>query len=124
MERFTINGTLGHIHQFFSRHDVHLPPFINFPLIRWRRPNATTRSEMLDPKLGWDVTVLGGNNFTTQGSMLSTLYSGSPKGTLCEECYIEKTIHVHGAQVTPVRFHWCRREDIINHGDGNLIVEL
>ncbi|SQB25618.1 ABC-type sugar transport system, auxiliary component [Citrobacter koseri] len=28
------------------------------------------------------------------------------------------------AQVTPMHFHWRKREDIINRGGGNLIVEL
>ncbi|BCZ69940.1 hypothetical protein EC140385_02437 [Escherichia coli O145:H28] len=40
------------------------------------------------------------------------------------KCYAEKIMHVRDAQVTPMHFHWRKREDIINRGGGNLIVEL
>jgi D-lyxose ketol-isomerase len=31
MKRSEINEILGHTRQFFSMHDVHLPPFASFP---------------------------------------------------------------------------------------------
>lgn len=31
MKRSDINAILGHTRQFFSMHDVHLPPFASFP---------------------------------------------------------------------------------------------
>ena len=31
MKRSDINEILGHTRQFFSMHDVHLPPFASFP---------------------------------------------------------------------------------------------
>ncbi len=40
------------------------------------------------------------------------------------KCYAEKIMHVRDAQVTPMHFHWRKREDIIDRGGGNLIVEL
>lgn len=79
---------------------------------------------MFDLKLGWDVTAFGGNNFAAQGLTLFTLRNGSPKGMPYEKCYAEKIMHVRDAQVTPMHFHWRKREDIINRGGGNLIVEL
>jgi D-lyxose ketol-isomerase len=33
-------------------------------------------------------------------------------------------MHVRDGQVTPMHFHWRKREDIINRGGGNLIIEL
>lgn len=37
MKRSAINEILGHTRQFFSQHDVHLPPFASFP-----RPNGAS----------------------------------------------------------------------------------
>lgn len=61
-------------------------------------------------KLGWDVTAFGGNNFAAQGLTLFTLRNGSPKGMPYEKCYAEKIMHVRDAQVTPMHFHWRKRE--------------
>lgn len=36
----------------------------------------------------------------------------------------KKIMHVRDGQVTPMHFHWRKREDIINRGGGNLIIEL
>ena len=109
---------------FFPQHDVHLPPFASFPPTQWRKLDAAAWSEVFDLKLGWDVTAFGGNNFAAQGLTLFTLRNGSPKGMPYEKCYAEKIMHVRDAQVTPMHFHWRKREDIINRGGGNLIVEL
>ena len=124
MKRSAINEILGHTRQFFSQHDVHLPPFASFPPTQWRKLDAAAWSEVFDLKLGWDVTAFGGNNFAAQGLTLFTLRNGSPKGMPYEKCYAEKIMHVRDAQVTPMHFHWRKREDIINRGGGNLIVEL
>jgi D-lyxose ketol-isomerase len=43
-----------------------------------------------------------------------TLRNGSPNGVPYEKCYAEKIMHVRDGQVTPMHFHWRKREDIIN----------
>lgn len=123
MKRSAINEILGHTRQFFSARCAP-PPFASFPPTQWRKLDASARSEVFDLKLGWDVTAFGGNNFAAQGLTLFTLRNGSPKGMPYEKCYAEKIMHVREAQVTPMHFHWRKREDIINRGGGNLIVEL
>ena len=40
-----------------------------------------------------------------------------------EKCYAEKSC-TSATAVTPMHFHWRKREDIINRGGGNLIIEL
>ena len=37
MKRSDINEILGHTRQFFSMHDVHLPPFASFPPTKWQQ---------------------------------------------------------------------------------------
>lgn len=124
MKRSEINDILGHTRQFFSQHDVHLPPFASFPPTRWRKLDPDDWQEVFALKLGWDVTAFGGSSFPTFGLTLFTLRNGSPKGMPYEKCYAEKIMHVRDGQVTPLHFHRLKREDIINRGGGNLIVEL
>lgn len=124
MKRSEINEILGHTRQFFSMHDVHLPPFASFPPARWQQLEADVWREVFELRLGWDVTAFGGDNFAAQGLTLFTLRNGSPGGKPWARCYAEKIMHVRDGQVTPLHFHWRKREDIINRGGGNLIVEL
>lgn len=124
MKRSEINEILGHTRQFFSMHDVHLPPFASFPPTRWQQLNPDAWQEVFDLRLGWDVTAFGGDNFAAQGLTLFALRNGSPGGKPWAKCYAEKIMHVREGQVTPLHFHWRKREDIINRGGGNLIVEL
>ena len=124
MKRSDINEILGHTRQFFSMHDVHLPPFASFPPTKWQQLDQAAWQEVFDLRLGWDVTAFGGNNFAAQGLTLFTLRNGSPNGVPYEKCYAEKIMHVRDGQVTPMHFHWRKREDIINRSGGNLIIEL
>lgn len=124
MKRSEINEILGHTRQFFSMHDIHLPPFASFAPTQWRQLDADAWREVFDLKLGWDVTAFGGENFAALGLTLFTLRNGSPNAFPYEKCYAEKIMHVRDAQITPMHFHWRKHEDIINRGGGNLIVEL
>lgn len=124
MKRSAINEILGHTRQFFSMHDVHLPPFASFSPGKWRQLDKQAWREVFDLKLGWDVTAFGGDNFAAQGLTLFTLRNGSPDGAPYVKSYAEKIMHVRDGQLTPMHFHWRKREDIINRGGGNLIIEL
>lgn len=87
MKRSAINDILGHTRQFFSQHDVHLPPFASFSPAQWQQLDTAAWEEVFDLKLGWDVTAFGGNNFAAQGLTLFTLRNGSAKGmpyVICE----------------------------------------
>lgn len=124
MKRSEINEILGHTRQFFSRHDVHLPPFASFAPVKWRELDEASWAEVFELKLGWDVTAFGGNHFYAQGLTLFTLRNGSVDGVTWPKSYAEKIMHVRDGQVTPMHFHWRKREDIINRGGGNLIIEI
>ncbi len=90
MKRSDINEILGHTRQFFSMHDVHLPPFASFPPTKWQQLDQAAWQEVFDLKLGWDVTAFGGNSFAAEGLTLFTLRNGSPNGVPYEKCYAEK----------------------------------
>ena len=124
MNRSAVNRILQQTQHFFARFDVHLPPFAHFSPSAWRQRDRQSWQEVFDLKLGWDVTAFGGDDFAHTGLTLFTLRNGSPSGQPYAKCYAEKIMHCREAQVTPMHFHWRKREDIINRGGGNLIVEL
>ncbi|MDT3251838.1 D-lyxose/D-mannose family sugar isomerase [Serratia sp. root2] len=124
MNRSAVNRILQQTQHFFARFDVHLPPFAHFSPSAWRQRDRESWQEVFDLKLGWDVTAFGGDDFAHHGLTLFTLRNGSPGGQPYVKCYAEKIMHCREAQVTPMHFHWRKREDIINRGGGNLIVEL
>ncbi|QKJ87651.1 D-lyxose/D-mannose family sugar isomerase [Paramixta manurensis] len=124
MTRSEINAILQLTREFFTRQDVHLPPWADYSPARWRQIAADNLQEIVTLRLGWDVTAFGGDDFQQQGLTLFTLRNGSPHGAPYRKSYAEKIMHVREGQVTPMHFHWCKMEDIINRGGGNVIVEL
>ncbi|MCF6626108.1 D-lyxose/D-mannose family sugar isomerase, partial [Escherichia coli] len=90
MKRSAINDILGHTRQFFSQHDVHLPPFASFSPAQWQQLDTAAWEEVFDLKLGWHVTAFGRNNFAAHGLTLFTLRNGSAKGMPYVKCYAEK----------------------------------
>lgn len=47
MKRSAINDILGHTRQFFSQHDVHLPPFASFSPAQWQQLDTAAWEEVL-----------------------------------------------------------------------------
>ncbi|HEY0209474.1 D-lyxose/D-mannose family sugar isomerase [Acerihabitans sp.] len=124
MKRSQVNSILHQTQQFFARNGMHLPPFARFSPNDWLSLERRHWREVFDLRLGWDVTDFGGDDFTHAGLTLFTLRNGSPDGGPYAKIYAEKAIHCREAQITPLHFHWHKREDIINRGGGNLMVEM
>ena len=124
MKRSEINRLLDEACEFFTSCHFRLPPFAFWTPEQWRRTGPEA-DEIRDNELGWDVTDYGLDRFHEVGLLLFTIRNGNhareqdyPKG------YAEKIMMVREAQVTPYHFHWNKREDIINRGGGNLVIEL
>ena len=124
MKRSEINLLLSQAAEFFASHAFRLPPFASFKPEMWRSLGAEA-DEIRDNQLGWDVTDYGLGRFAEVGLLLFTIRNGNyrardtyPKG------YAEKIMMVREQQVTPYHYHWNKREDIINRGGGNLVIEL
>ena len=124
MKRSEINKLLDEACDFFSSCHFRLPPFAFWTPDEWKNigPEA---NEIRDNELGWDVTDYGLDKFYQYGLLLFTIRNGNharqdayPKG------YAEKIMMVREEQVTPYHFHWNKREDIINRGGGNLVIDL
>ena len=124
MKRSEINRSILDAIALFESMQFKLPPFALWSPEQWQQVDEEAR-EILDNGLGWDVTDYGKGDFSNTGLLLFTIRNGNygnretyPKG------YAEKIMVVQENQMTPWHFHWNKREDIINRGGGDLVVEL
>lgn len=125
MKRSDINNILREADAFLREQRYHLPPFAYWTPAQWQSKGPEVR-EIVDKRLGWDITDFGSGEFDRVGLFLFTLRNGdleslqAGKGKL----YAEKLLIVDVDQVTPFHFHWLKTEDIINRGGGRLVVQL
>lgn len=124
MKRSEINTLIQEACELFSNSCFKLPPFAHWLPEQWEKTGIEA-DEIRVNGLGWDVTDYGLGEFEKTGLLLFTIRNGSfhdkeryPKG------YAEKIMVVKENQVTPWHYHWNKREDIINRGGGNLMIEL
>ncbi|MEJ2137169.1 MAG: D-lyxose/D-mannose family sugar isomerase [Desulfofustis sp.] len=124
MKRSEINNLLVEAGEFFSSSHFQLPPFAFWSPERWQSTGPEA-DEIRDNELGWDVTDYGLGRFYEVGLLLFTIRNGShARGDTYPKGYAEKIMMVREQQVTPYHYHWNKREDIINRGGGNLVIEL
>lgn len=124
MKRSEINLYITDAIDLFSKGGFRLPPFAFWSPDDWKTKGSEA-DEIRDNFLGWDVTDFGLDTFLQTGLLLFTIRNGNfvnknqyPKG------YAEKIMVVRENQNTPFHFHWNKREDIINRGGGELVIEL
>lgn len=120
MKRSRINAILRDADAFLKRRQFHLPPFAYWTPQEWGRRGEEAR-EIVDRRLGWDITDFGQGDYERVGLFVFTLRNGAPGGA---KSYAEKVLVVDVGQVTPMHFHWSKMEDIINRGGGDLAVKL
>lgn len=124
MKRSRINALINEAKQLFVSTGFKLPPFAFWTAQEWKSKGHEV-DEIRKNALGWDVTDFGSGDFDRVGLLLFTVRNGNyhhpdeyPKP------YAEKIMVVKENQVTPYHFHWKKREDIINRGGGELVLEL
>jgi D-lyxose ketol-isomerase len=125
MKRSEINAIMRAADAFFTRQGFHLPPFAYWSPQDWARKGEEV-SEIVDRRLGWDITDFGMGKFCKCGLAIFTLRNGPAedlkrgKGKL----YCEKVLMIKHDQVCPFHFHWHKMEDIINRGGGDLVIQV
>jgi D-lyxose ketol-isomerase len=124
MKRSEVNHLIHEAIDLFSEKGFRLPPFAFWTPEQWLTKGEEA-DEIRDNGLGWDVTDYGLGNFLHTGLLLFTIRNGNyarkndyPKG------YAEKIMVVRENQIAPWHYHWNKREDIINRGGGDLVIEL
>jgi D-lyxose ketol-isomerase len=125
MKRSEINTMIRDADAFLRAHQFHLPPFAYWGPVDWRRKGPEV-AEIVERRLGWDITDFGSGDFEKVGLRVFTIRNGDPanlvKGT--GKRYAEKILVVDVGQVTPLHYHWTKVEDIINRGGGELAIQL
>jgi D-lyxose ketol-isomerase len=123
MKRSEINRYISDALVFWEGLGFRMPPFARFGVADWQQRAADCK-EIFDLQLGWDVTSFGSSDFLQCGLLLFTLRNGMAGSKEYPKPYAEKIMLVRENQVTPRHFHWHKREDIINRGGGNLVIEI
>lgn len=123
MKRSYINTKIESAQYFLKENNFYLPKFAYWPVSKWENLDSKYQ-EIVDNKLGWDMTDFGGNDFENQGLLLFTLRNGNPNNDLYKKSYAEKVMIIEENQVTPLHYHWAKTEDIINRCGGNLVIKL
>ena len=125
MKRSEVNAIMQEADAFMKAHGFYLPPFAYWTPDEWRRRGPEVR-EIVENKLGWDITDFGQGDYRNFGLFLFTIRNGSPENlrTGQGKTYAEKVLIVDVDQVTPMHFHWHKTEDIINRGGGRLALQL
>lgn len=121
MKRSDVNSIIQEARDFFEERKFHLPIWALWSPQEWKGTYKNT-SEIIDNKLGWDITDFGSNDFENVGLTLFTIRNGNWEKK--DKMYCEKIMIAGENQETPLHFHWNKSEDIINRGGGNLVMEL
>lgn len=87
----------------------------------WKNKGEPVK-EIIESRLGWDITDFGSGNFEKIGLINFNLRNGILNKT--RKNYCEKIIIVKENQITPLHTHRIKVEDIINRGGGNLVIKL
>ncbi|MBN1641963.1 MAG: D-lyxose/D-mannose family sugar isomerase [Anaerolineae bacterium] len=125
MKRSEINAIMRDVEAFVAARQFYLPPFAYWDADRWAAEGNAVR-QIVERKLGWDVTDFGRGDFARLGLTLFTIRNGSLEDLAAGagELYCEKALVVDVDQVTPLHYHWNKTEDIINRGGGVLAIEV
>src|SRR5215469_72457 len=125
MKRSEINAVIRDAAAFLQLSGFSLPPFASWTLEDWQSKREDAR-EIIDCRLGWDVTDFGQGDYRNVGLCVFTIRNGNPENLVTHrgKTYAEKILIVNPGQVTPLHFHRVKMEDIINRGGGKLIVQL
>lgn len=121
MKRSEVNLIIKGLEEFFTKHQFMLPEWASWRPEDWKGKYEKC-SEIIDNKLGWDITDFGSGDFKKVGLSLFTIRNGNWDKK--DKMYCEKIMVADELQETPMHFHWNKTEDIINRGGGNLVMEL
>lgn len=125
MKRSEINQIMQSACRFIRDCNFALPPFAYWTPDEWRLKGEAVR-EIVENKLGWDITDFGSGNFERIGLFLFTLRNGNPENlkTLQGKLYAEKLLIIQVGQEAPLHYHASKMEDIINRSGGRLGIQL
>lgn len=123
MLRSELNHIIEDAVDFFREMKFLLPPWAYWGLQEWAAAGPEY-DEIRDNMLGWDITDFGSGDFRNIGLLIFTLRNGNFHDARYTKPYCEKVLVVEENQILPFHTHWKKREDMINRGGGNLLMQL
>jgi D-lyxose ketol-isomerase len=123
LNRARVETSIAIAKEVFRAFQVQLPGYAYWTTADWDRAGSEY-DEVRDCMLGWDVTDFGSKDFEHIGRTLFTLRNGNLHDLRYPKSYAEKLILDPEGQRAPAHFHRTKREDIINRGGGNILVQL
>lgn len=123
LNRARVEASIALARKVFGLFKIALPRYANWTAADWDTVGSDY-DEVRDCMLGWDVTDFGSNKFEQIGRTLFTLRNGNLHDSRYPKSYAEKLILDPEGQRAPAHFHLTKREDIINRGGGNILVQL
>jgi len=124
MKRSEINRALRELEAMCKKYLCYLPPFCHITPKQWESMGHEY-DEVRDCMLGWDITDFGMGDFDRCGFSLITIRNGSQKmPEKYPKVYAEKLLYLREGQYAANHFHWCKTEDIINRGGGNVLIRV
>ena len=124
MKRSEINREMKKAVIFLQAQNFHMPKFAYWKVSDWKSKGKEIQ-EIIDNKLGWDITDYGSGDFLRKGLIHFTIRNGNPKTYRSGgKPYCEKVMIVQEGQNVYLHHHNQKIEDIINRGGGTLIVEV
>ncbi len=124
MKRSEINKAIKDMELLIKTHGFEMPDFAAWEAERWKDLDKEYE-EIVENKLGWDITDFGLNNFEKIGLSLFTIRNGN----VCQpdkypKPYAEKLLMLYEGQSVPMHYHWNKMEDIINRGGNKLYIKV
>ena len=124
MKRSKINKALKELEDICRKHCCYLPPFCSFAPVDWQS-KGKEYDEVRDCMLDYDITDYGMGDFDKIGFSLITLRNGNREmAGKYPKVYTETLLYHKEGQYSPMYFHWCKTEDIINRGGGNVLIRV
>ncbi|MCS6773301.1 MAG: D-lyxose/D-mannose family sugar isomerase [Anaerolineae bacterium] len=125
MKRSEINAIMRDADAFLKAMHFYLPAWAYWSLDDWRKHREDAQ-EVINRRLGWDITDFGQGRFDELGLFLFTLRNGTLEALRAGRgmCYCEKVLISVPGQMIPLHYHWTKTEDIINRGGGELLVQV
>ena len=125
MKRSQVNKIIHEADRFLKENHFYLPPFAYWKPEVWKAKGKEVQ-EIIDRKLGWDITDFGSGKFEQIGLCIFTIRNGDPANLekKAGKLYAEKILIAEPGQITPMHFHWQKTEDIINRGGGNFKIQV
>lgn len=121
MKRSEINVAINETLRFLDGMNIRLPKWGYWKPSEWKGKNDLA-ADIINNGLGWDITDFGTDDFKNTGLINFNTRNGSLVKP--DKPYCEKILIVRENQVTPMHTHISKKEDIINRGGGNLVIQL